>query len=330
MRLLPAFWLVLLFVILLLDLSLIDSVWEFVKPFLLVFFLVTTSPVDWLPGTEHTWTVPTEMAFYLAIPVIAWATNAWARRATDAKTRTRRLLWPLWALALVGAGWTAFAFLPSNMAYAFYYYFWPIGYIGFFAAGMALAVIAAHRDVTGEVPGLHRFVARHPLLPWLAGGVVLLLNMPKPFGERGMGDWGAFTQAMTEHVAFYVFALLLVVPLTVPDARSRFIDTVLTNRPLRSIGRLSYGVYLWHVPVMYLWFRHGNIFGNEPISVLVPREQLPAAELIGFAVWVVVGTAVFTLLSYYLVERPVVRMRTRFGAPKSSLDQAYEPTPGRP
>jgi peptidoglycan/LPS O-acetylase OafA/YrhL len=66
--------------------------------------------------------------------------------------------------------------------------------------------------------------------------------------------------------------------------------TVLSARPLVALGRISYGVYLYH------W----------PVFVLIDREawELPAA--VDFAVKFAITLAV-SLLSYYLVERPVRR-----------------------
>jgi peptidoglycan/LPS O-acetylase OafA/YrhL len=324
-RLMPVFWLVVLLNIVLLNQSLIDSTWELIKPFTLLFFLVTPSAVDWLPGIEHTWTVSTEMAFYAALPLIAWAIHKYARKATDPAARMRRMLIPLIGFVVIGAAWTAFCFLPSMMMYAFYYFWWPFGYIGYFAAGMALATVSAYRDVTGETPKLHRKVAARPMLWWGLALIVLILNVPKPFGERGMGTWGSLAQVMIEHVAYFTFAVLLVLPLTVPEAKSRFMDAVLTNGVMRYIGRLSYGVYIWHVPVMYLWFQRGWIFGNDPYLVIEARPQLPLWDLVSFGLFVIVGTMVLAVLSYHLIERPALKLRTLLGAPKSSLDVAYAP-----
>ncbi|MEZ5946595.1 MAG: acyltransferase [Hyphomonas sp.] len=64
------------------------------------------------------------------------------------------------------------------------------------------------------------------------------------------------------------------------------------------LGRVSYGLYLWHMPVYDLT---QQITGLEP----------------GGAVFLLVAvgvTLLVTSLSFYLVERPVVALRKRFGA----------------
>ena len=70
------------------------------------------------------------------------------------------------------------------------------------------------------------------------------------------------------------------------------IATALSLRPLRYIGRISYGLYLWHFP-LFLWIDHA-------------RTGLEGATLFGlrFAVTVVVAS-----ISYFAVEQPIRQRR---------------------
>jgi len=69
--------------------------------------------------------------------------------------------------------------------------------------------------------------------------------------------------------------------------------TALRTRPLRAAGRLSYGLYLWHVPIF----------------VAIARANLPrdptARVACGYAL-----TALATTLSWILVEKPALARRT--------------------
>ncbi len=67
--------------------------------------------------------------------------------------------------------------------------------------------------------------------------------------------------------------------------------------PLRAVGRVSYGVYLWHYPIFYI--------------VAVEAQSLPDLERVTLAL---VLTTFAVLGSWYLVERPALRLKTRFGA----------------
>ncbi|MFE9191801.1 acyltransferase family protein [Micromonospora sp. NPDC007208] len=328
LRLLPAFYVLTVVVMFTLNLSAVDGAWEVIKPFILLHYWFTPDMAQWWPGMEHTWTVPVEMSYYLALPILAWLINRSARRGTDPAARARRIIVPFVVMTVIGTAWTIFCYLPSQAEHTYYFVFWPLGYAGFFAAGMALATLSAYRDVTGVVPALHRAVAKRPMLWWLGALAALLLYIPKPFAPQVVvGTWPAMAQHLVEYVLFFAFGLLAVVPLTVPEVRSRFMDAVLTNPPIRYIGRLSYGVYLWNVPVMYYYFQYGTIFGNQPLGLNDARPTLPFGELVGFVLYVIVGTALFTLVSYYVIERPALRLRHVFNAPISALELGYATAP---
>src|SRR5690606_5159067 len=61
-------------------------------------------------------------------------------------------------------------------------------------------------------------------------------------------------------------------------------------RPLAGLGRISYGVYLWHWPVI--------------VYVRPPRVDMPGPALAGLRVALTLALA---LASYHAVERPVRR-----------------------
>jgi peptidoglycan/LPS O-acetylase OafA/YrhL len=65
-------------------------------------------------------------------------------------------------------------------------------------------------------------------------------------------------------------------------------------RPIRAIGRVSYGLYLWHLPVF--------------IAVQRAKFKWKDYEQILFALAI---TVAFTLISWYLVERPTLRLKAK-------------------
>jgi peptidoglycan/LPS O-acetylase OafA/YrhL len=72
------------------------------------------------------------------------------------------------------------------------------------------------------------------------------------------------------------------------------VDRVLSWRWLVGLGRISYGVYLWHHPIMFV--------------------DLPIANQALLVVVRVALTLLAALGSYYLVERRVLALKTRFAA----------------
>lgn len=91
---------------------------------------------------------------------------------------------------------------------------------------------------------------------------------------------------------------------------------LLNLRPLRYLGRISYGVYLYHLPVvMYLW-------------ALLSRWPRLAAQLAPPPIWLTVVTAVtiaLASLSWYLLEAPLNRLKRHF--PYARIEEAPSRSP---
>ena len=75
---------------------------------------------------------------------------------------------------------------------------------------------------------------------------------------------------------------------------SWFANRVLISRPLTIIGKVSYGLYLWHLPVFVVLGRHVTS-GPKPLRILIG---------------IVIASAV-TSLSWYFVEKPFLNIKNR-------------------
>jgi len=91
---------------------------------------------------------------------------------------------------------------------------------------------------------------------------------------------------------------------------------VLSRAPLRGLGTISYGLYLWHLPVL-LWLRFEGLMGG---GFLVPWLEVAAlSALVAWASWV-------------LVERPAIEAVGRWRpwtrrVPSFPADRYVKPVP---
>ncbi len=81
----------------------------------------------------------------------------------------------------------------------------------------------------------------------------------------------------------------------------------LTVPPVVGLGRISYGVYLWHYPIVLLVAAH---MGGSPWA------RLPV---------VAIAAVVAATLSYRFVEAPFLRLKDRLGAGPAQGPRAIDP-----
>jgi peptidoglycan/LPS O-acetylase OafA/YrhL len=83
-------------------------------------------------------------------------------------------------------------------------------------------------------------------------------------------------------------------------ARERWAVRFLEQRPLRYLGRISYGLYVYHYPIVWFAGRIADL-GVEP-PILKPLTALIALA----------GTILMASLSYSLIEHPVLNLKDRY------------------
>ena len=98
------------------------------------------------------------------------------------------------------------------------------------------------------------------------------------------------------YLGVYSLAVLAIAValLTLVAWTPKFAITVLSFTPLTWIGRISYGLYLWHWPV------RGLVYGKSEQPAI---RQIVAAIVLSFAI---------AGFSFYLIERPFLRWKRHF------------------
>lgn len=222
---------------------------------------------------QHYWAMAVQMQVYLVWPLLIWAAIAVARRLKRSPAAAVVLM-----LAVTGGASLVHSIVLTATNQPLAYYdtlarFWE------FCAGGIFAV---------ALPRLERRMAGLPRTRLVAGWVGLL-------GLLGFG--------MIVNVSSAFPGIIAAVPLTFAaliflshNTGSRFsTERLLSSRPLTWLGSNSYGLYLWHWPIIVLWMAH-----NDQTQLTTP-QGIVAIEAAIVLAW----------LSTRFVEQPIRRATSR-------------------
>jgi peptidoglycan/LPS O-acetylase OafA/YrhL len=281
-RILPAYWVVLVAALLTTDRG--ASAASIVRHLL----LLQTYRAPLLSGLTQTWSLCTEVAFYVLLPLVAPLISVSARTLTG----RRRLVVALGGACVVAWIWTGLAaasHLPTTAST------WLPGHLDWFAVGIALAVVErqARLTPTGAAARARDEIAAHPgSVLLLAGAVVWLAGTPLA-GPRTLAAVAPGT-AIFKEALYACLAALLVAAVGAVDQRSGPVHAVLGHPAMQHLGRVSYGVFLWHLLVLTAVL---NVLGKDPFT----GGFWPVLLL------TVAGTVAVASVSWTLLEGPVLR-----------------------
>jgi peptidoglycan/LPS O-acetylase OafA/YrhL len=225
---------------------------------------------QWLGPLAHTWSLALEEQYYLVWPIVLFV-------ALRVGLRRQALTVILIAGALVSSAFSIRYFgFRSGASSSFPLQSTCVGLL----AGSALAVL-----LTYSLPAL-RVLASHAIAVFGVGLLVLALVLFSV--TRAVPD-GAY-------VPIAVLSTIALIGHTTARHSQGIPSRALSWRPIVALGRISYGVYLWHYPIVLLVARHCPTW--SPLLRLV--VVAPAAIALAFT-------------SYRYVETPFLRLKNRIG-----------------
>ncbi len=285
LRILPALWIATVMAALLLPHDKGVGLALYLRHAALVHIYFANHQID---GLSQMWSLATEGAFYLLLPLLAWFLS---RLGLSSRRDVYGQLAVLGLFAVAGPTWMAVMASSGHPTGGL----WLPGYLGWFGAGMALAVWQVARS-TGLLPdGFLGKLAYYPGTLWAGALAVFALATSPLAGPYGL-SLASPGQAAVKSLLYSVLALLIVFPAvaSVTEAAEPAAVRALGGRVGHFLGDISYGVFAYHVVVLGVVERltgHVDFVG-------------------GFATlfWLTLSVSVvMATLSYHLIERPIMR-----------------------
>lgn len=308
-RILPAYWLMVVFTLLLLP-EIQPVRWEAwpVHLGLLHIYL----PGFTLEGLTQTWSLATEVSFYVLLPLVAWLTGRRHRGNPSASSR-----WQLsvllvgvviaWAFTIVRV--TDISGLSDIAGY------WLPGFLDWFALGMAAAVIQVRLRMAQPPTWMLQVRLVASDTTWcLLIAVALYIIAATPLAGPLTFAAAEPSSLVVKHLLFGAIAVFLLLPAflgvgdvdpTEQPADSRW-ARFMAHPVVVYLGTISYGIFLWHLVLLRM------IQGGLGIPIFSGGFWL---------LWplVVLSSIAVASVSWFAVERPLQRWSHRRGLRKPVL-----------
>lgn len=306
-RIVPAYWVALPVVAVLLE-----RTSEVFSPSGLVTyfgFLQVYRLETFVGGIGQAWTLCVEMSFYIFLPLFSVALASAAGRLCHgergrfvlqstavAAVIAGSVVWKVLVLRHVGGDLVS-ALVPLEVLPAS---------LDAFGVGMAIALVAA-RVAPRDGVGLS---ARAVPLLSLCAAAVAFWAIGEVNGIGFMRDEPALSRTWSELAKKELEALFagaMVLAAVSAERRGGLLASAFTSRPLRWLGEISYGIYLWHLVVLI-------VFAGSPVMDAAVEWLGGDSGIVGGAAGVAIALAVTVALaaaSWRLVEAPMIERSHR-------------------
>jgi peptidoglycan/LPS O-acetylase OafA/YrhL len=249
----------------------------------------------WPGRYSHLWSLSIEEQFYLVFaPMLLAVRASWHMRICG---------------AVVLIGMTALYVMKSTGDTVIVIYTHPLTNFWLLAlGGMGGALIR-------RAPWFKRVLSPLPVVLLLTACVALLC-VQEPGWERA-DDALQFTVSYV----FYGACITLLVCAVASSAHNALLVRWLESRPLVSLGRISYGFYLYHafIPDFTRSPRINALFGAEGMPLWARGLCIVAAFLLTFAL---------AKLSWHFIEAPILKLKDRRFT-RSTAQRSIEPNQAR-
>lgn len=278
-------------------------------------------------GISQSWSVATEVSFYVMVPLWSLGVRALCRRGPASLRLLMGVVGGVFALGYLSRWWfshnttlsvASSTLIPGGVSLRAMSFTWLPNQIDLFAIGMAIAVVHAWATTHDYLDALGRW-CRLPSLWWLAALGCYAIAV------YGLGDTPVTGYKSTywqlRQVLYGAIGLFLLVPLVFGDQRIGLVRRFVAWKPIWWIGTVSYAFYLWHLGWMERLVTTPGAFGGPPVWHGIFGWRLGSASLAGLMVGGFVLGLASAAVSWYLLEKPLQRFKNLF-------DRSKRPLPG--
>jgi peptidoglycan/LPS O-acetylase OafA/YrhL len=129
---------------------------------------------------------------------------------------------------------------------------------------------------------------------WIGPAAFVALALHLFFGFAAVPK-STSVQSIASHSVVGILTAVLILAMTIGLQEQSFVRALLMSRPLQYLGRISYGIYLWHF-LLFSMLDEANLGGPEWFQVML-RCGLTLAT---------------AAVSYHFLERPCLRLKSSF------------------
>jgi peptidoglycan/LPS O-acetylase OafA/YrhL len=288
LRILPLYWVVVVLA-LTLDPANEDMGWQ---DWLANLTLTQLYRPELLPSSlTQMWSLCTEVAFYLVLPLLCWFLT-WRPRSGDHELHLPTVIGRSAVFFALGVAWqAAVAQIPGSEGH---YAQWLPGYLPWFLVGVCFSAVSASLAVHPRDHPLERM--GHDLLGcWILATAVFAIAASPLAGPRTLltpGGW----EAGPKVVLYAVAGGLYLLPLVFGPERRGWVRTQLSGPVLFWLGEISYGIFAIHMLVL------NGVFRWLDVDYFTGRFVTVAGLTLGV-------TIVLATISYYGFERRIMRLK---------------------
>lgn len=287
----PAYWLALLLLWRINAVN-IPNTSGFVRNILLIHPLTAANVFS---GIRQTWTLSVELFFYLSLPWIALVIRTRTKNKSSEES-LRCVFIILSTLYISSYLFRVFLHHVQIKYFETHAILFP-AHIDTFALGMCIATATVALEVFPHLKVRRSQLAQKSPIFFFTSAATWFWSTQIGWGL----DFNAspFRVELFGHFLYGISSFCLILPFCLDEGNSRIVK-ITSSQILIWLGMISYGMYLWH-----FLFLDGH-FANTHFPYRIGDMGIATRLLV-----TIPGTIAIATVSYYLIERPLIRSLSR-------------------